>query len=157
MNRRKKLIIGVIVAVFIMMAFLPTVDSMPANGNIANVATGCGHNGGYVTFEDILHQYLFKTHFSAYWKYSCLNGSSVKEYSPSWSFNKNGWDLVAWIHMDKAQWAHKKSGDWMAYGDGEYHVGIWYISTTQSFYSSVTVEPNSYGGSTFNSGSGYVS
>jgi hypothetical protein len=106
---------------------------------------------------DIFHQFLFKTTFLANWTYSISNGNYVSGYSPYWSYSKNAYDIVAWIHMDKPAWANQGNDKWMAYGDGQYHIGLWYFSITQGFYSKVVVNPNSYGCSTFSAGNGYVS
>lgn len=83
MNRRKKLITGVIVAVFIMMAIAPSMaQQTQTNVRSNSVCGGCGHCGGTVDWKDIFGVVVLKHTFSVNWEFCWTNGSLIKEYAP---------------------------------------------------------------------------
>lgn len=99
---------------------------------------------------------VLTTEFNASWTFSWNNGNLVNHYTPLWQVTKANWDILAWVNLDPPNWAETAPNTWLAYGNGEYHIGIWYLSITQNFYSKVNVDPNSYGYATGSAGFGQV-
>jgi len=158
---KKRIVIGVLMAgIVAMMAFLPVINAMPNNDMANNGQTpevsGVFASSGLcvVTFCDIFHQKVLTTNFEANWTYSPDNGSLIHEYSIYWESAKTWWDLISWVHIDSPAWANPSSNCYVAYGNGQYHVGVWYISITEDFHSQEKVLPNSYGCGQGSSGNG---
>ena len=151
MNRRKKFITGVIVAMFVMMVIAPSMVQQQTN--VRNDSTGTGYCGGTVCAKDLFGVVVMKHTFSTAWGFSWSNGNLVKEYTPS-SMAHATVPYISWIHVHTLDWKQCSSNTYQAYGNVGYHVGIWYISITEHTYSAVTVNPHSYGSGQFSYGSG---
>lgn len=153
-------IVGVLVltATAMMVIYSPgTFGANPA-GNIVAPATDTGGSWYEVTgfYKDIYGITILRTEFNASWTFSWNNGSLVNHYTPLWQATQVNWAFIAWFNLNPPNWVETAPNTWMAYGNGQYHVGFWYFSATQNFYSKVNVGPNSYGSATGSAGFGQV-
>ncbi len=102
-------------------------------------------SGGYAssglwetTYKDIFGVSIFTTEFEANWTYSLTNGSWISGYAPYWANTQAQWDIVSWIDLSTPHWKNTGLNTYVAYGNGKYHIGLYYLSLTQSFHSTWT-------------------
>lgn len=159
MNERNKILLSIAVAgLFILLGFAGyggmannTLSGnqvlMPANSGTATAVGYAGECG-----KDVFGVTVIQTCTEATWSYSCSTGSLVHEYKPAITIKKANWNIISWTDS-KTGWTTDDSNH-IAYGDFQYHWGIWYIHATQSYYCKITVSPNSWGGYSTSYGSG---
>ncbi len=159
-TKKKLLLLGLVIFSLLGVSFLGMMNTFPpANEDNATPAVngGFGSSGLWqTTYRDLFGWAIFTTNFEANWTYSWSNGSWIHGYAIYWKVTKVAWDVVAWIHMENPKWANTAPNTYVGYSNGQYHIGIWYISTTQGFHSQEKVPPNSWGSGYFSSGMGNV-
>ena len=151
MNRRRILITGVIVAMFVMMVIAPSMVQQQTN--VRNDSTGTGCCGDYYCIPDLVGVEVVHAYFSASWLFSCQNGTLVHEYAPI-STAHSIIPIVTWIKVCNPKWSNPTTNTYISYGNIVYHVGLWYIAFPEYYHATVTVKPNSYGRGTMSVGSG---
>ncbi len=160
-TKKKLFLTALVLSAFLSMSAIGMVPHyVPANGNNATpaVSGGFASSGLWTTvYKDIFGLTILTTYFDANWTYSWNNGSWIHGYAIFWKAGKVAWDVVAWEHTATPQWANTGPNAYVGYGTGQYHIGIWYLSTTQNFYSQEKVSANSWGSGSFSSGTGSLS
>ena len=154
MNRRQKLIMVVIAAVFIMIVIAPLM-AQQTQTNVRNDSTGTGSCGGTYYGKDVFGTIVVVYTFYAAWGFSWSNGSLVKEYTPI-SKPHATVPFVSWIHVHTPIWTNLSHNKYAAVGNIGYHVGLWELSYTQHSYIAVVVQPNSYGSGELCYGNGEI-
>lgn len=103
--------------------------------------SGCSRS---IHYKDISRATIFTTQFFANWTFPWNTGNPVTHYSPVFRAANANWNLLGWIHLGQPQWANTNTNTWVAYGKGQYLLGIRYLSITQDIYNEVSTGPGSY-------------
>ncbi len=160
-TKKKLLLTAAVMAIFLAGSFVGILvhdgSATPINSVIPAVSGGYASSGLWETpYKDIFGVSVFTTEFEANWTYSLTNGSWISGYAPYWAYTKAQWAIISNLDLSTPHWKNTAANTYVAFGNGHYTINLYFTTLKESFYSTWTVEPNSWGAGMYSSGSGTV-